>query len=240
MIAAPFLTAEWRWLVMANWVVDPGILAGYVPAGTAIDAWNGRVYASLVAFRFLDTRVMGAPIPFHRDFDEINLRFYVRRDGEDGPRRGVVFIKEIVPKRAIAWVARVAYNENYVALPTRRRVDMAGPVREVGYGWRFEGRWHGLAAEPIGDAEPLTPDSEVEFITEHYWGYARQRDGGTKEYRVEHPSWRVWRTASSAVDFDAGALYGAAFADLSGRTPDSVFIAEGSAVAVHGGRRIPG
>ena len=117
-----FLTAEWRDLVMLNYEIDPGILAGLVPAGTELDLWQGRALVSVVGFHFRRTRVMGVAIPGHSNFEEVNLRFYVRREGPEGWRRGVVFVKEIVPRFAIAWVARALYNENYVALPMRHAI----------------------------------------------------------------------------------------------------------------------
>ncbi|HTO08358.1 MAG TPA: DUF2071 domain-containing protein, partial [Myxococcota bacterium] len=117
-----FLTAEWRDLAMLNYEIDPAVLEPRVPAGTELDAWSGRTFVSVVGFRFLRTRVLGVPVPYHVDFDEVNLRFYVRRKSGADWRRGVVFVKEIVPRRAIALVARVAYAENYVAHPMRHSI----------------------------------------------------------------------------------------------------------------------
>ncbi len=78
---APFLTAEWRHLAMLNYEIDPVILRPFVPSGTELDSWNGKTYVSIVGFLFLKTRVRGLAIPFHQNFEEINLRFYVRRLG---------------------------------------------------------------------------------------------------------------------------------------------------------------
>ncbi len=232
-----FLTAEWRWLLMLNYEVDPALLAPLVPAGTELDAWGGKTVVSMVGFRFLKTRVLGMPIPLHRDFDEVNLRFYVRRDHPDGPRRGVVFVKELVPRFAIAWVARNVYNERYQALPMRHDVEMPGG--HATYEWRVGDRWNRMTASAAGDAVTPAPGDEAEFITEHYWGYAAQRDGSTKEYRVEHPQWRVWPATGAALDVSAVELYGAGFdAALSG-TPSSAFIAEGSEVTVRKGVALP-
>jgi uncharacterized protein YqjF (DUF2071 family) len=237
--ARPFLTAQWRWLAMLNYAVDPAVLRPLVPAGTELDTWGGVTYASVVGFMFLDTRVLGVPIPFHRDFEELNLRFYVRRRGPEGWRRGVVFVKEIVPRLAIATVARVVYNENYVALPMRHRLDVSVQAGgTVEYGWRHGGRWCALRAAVRGPAGPLLEGSEEEFITEHYWGYARQRDGGTVEYQVEHPRWSVWRAESSTLDCDVAALYGPAFAESLTAAPRSALVADGSAIVVRQGRRI--
>jgi uncharacterized protein YqjF (DUF2071 family) len=237
-----FLAAEWRFLVMANYAVDPAALRPLVPRGTELDEWGGVTYASLVGFLFRRTRVLGVSIPFHRDFEELNLRFYVRRRGPEGWRRAVVFVKEIVPRFAIAAVARVVYNERYVAMPMRHRIDAEGdglrPGGAVEYGWRHRGRWSSLRATTSGDARPLVPGSEEEFITEHYWGYAAQRGGGTVEYRVEHPAWRVWKVADCTVDCDARTLYGAAFAEALSAPPRSAFVADGSLVIVRRGSRI--
>jgi uncharacterized protein YqjF (DUF2071 family) len=244
-VAAPpraFLTAEWRFLVMLSWAVDPAILRPLVPRGTELDEWNGATYASIVGFLFLRTRVLGIPIPFHRDFEELNLRFYVRRRAPEGWRRGVVFVKEVVPRFAIATVARVAYNERYVAMPMRHRVDRDGPALRPGgaveYGWRLRGRWQTVGARTAGEPTPLTEGSEAEFITEHYWGYAAQRDGGTVEYQVEHPAWRVWTAAESTFHCDARRMYGDPFAGALAAPPRSAFVAEGSPVTVRRGVRI--
>jgi hypothetical protein len=228
-----FLTAEWRQLAMLNYEVDPGCLAALVPRGTELDSWNGRSYVSMVGFLFLDTRVLGIPIPFHRNFEEVNLRFYVRRKAEDGWRRGVVFVKEIVPRAAIAFLARTLYNEKYVALPMSHRID--GGVR---YQWTFEGRAQHLSVTPAAAPQPLVPGTEEEFITEHYWGYSAQRDGGTHEYRVEHPPWRVAAASHAELECDGGRLYGEAFAHALGGKPRSAFLAEGSAISVSGGVRL--
>jgi uncharacterized protein YqjF (DUF2071 family) len=197
---------------MVNYEVDPALLAPLVPRGTELDPWNGRTFVSVVGFRFLDTRVLGVAIPGHRDFEELNLRFYVRRKSEDGWRRGVVFVKEIVPRRAIAWVARVLYNENYVAAAMRhevRREPNGGPsVRSAAYEWFHANRWNRVSVECPGAPYVPADDSEETFITEHYWGYARQRNGGTVEYQVEHPRWDVLRGSSASFDCDVAPLYG--------------------------------
>jgi uncharacterized protein YqjF (DUF2071 family) len=227
---------------MLNFRVDPSLLEPLVPRGTTLDDWRGATYVSLVGFLFRDTRVLGVPIPLHRAFEEVNLRFYVRREHEGEVRRAVTFIKEIVPRRAIAAVARAAYNEPYVAMPMRHSIaalaDVDAAPSTVRYEWRLPSGWCALAVEASGRAEPLVLGSEAEFITEHYWGYTRQRDGGTVEYRVAHPRWRTWTVTSASVTGELTALYGAAFGDVLSRDPDSAFLAEGSAIAVQFPRRL--
>jgi uncharacterized protein YqjF (DUF2071 family) len=241
----PFLSAEWRHLAMLNYLVEPAVLAPFVPAGTELDAWQGRTFVSVVGFLFLDTRVLGAAIPWHRDFEEVNLRFYVRRHAPDGLRRGVVFIKEIVPRWAIAATARLLYGEKYEFLPMRHSVPVEGAARpsHAEYLWRQslwprKGAWNRLRLVPSGEAAEAGPGSEEEFITEHYWGYSRLRGGGTVEYRVEHPRWRVWQAESARLECDATDLYGPQFAPALAGSPSSAFLADGSPVTVFRGERI--
>lgn len=227
---------------MLNYLVDPAILLPLVPKGTELDTWHGRTYVSMVGFLFLDTKVMGLPIPFHRDFEEVNLRFYVRRVVDGEVRRGVVFIKEIVPRWAIATAARLFYNENYVAMPMRNRLQMAGDMvainSSVEYGWKLLGNWNSITVQTSGQPQPIADGSEEEFITEHYWGYARQRDGGTVEYQVEHPRWMARQCATSQLICDTEKLYGAPFAKALSDPPLSAFMAEGSDIIVRKGVRI--
>ena len=234
-----FLIAEWRYLAMINYEIDPGVLLHFVPRGAELDAWDNHTFVSVVGFLFLNTRVLGLPIPFHRNFEEINLRFYVRRRGPEGWRRGVVFVKEIVPRWAIATVARVVYNENYVARRMSHRIDLKdGTIARNGsveYSWREGEKMSRIRVRTVGKAQPLAAGSEEEFITEHYWGYAAQRDGGCVEYRVEHPPWRVWQVSTAELCCDAAALYGPRFAESLASRPSSAFVAEGSAVTVHAG-----
>jgi uncharacterized protein YqjF (DUF2071 family) len=223
-----FLTADWRWLAMLNYEVPPETLLPFVPAGTELDSFKGITYASMVGFLFLDTRVLGLAIPFHRDFEEVNLRFYVRKQAPEGWRRGVVFIKEIVPRRGIAVIARTVYGENYVRLPMRHHRDQVG----ISYEWLIGGRWNALRVRTCGEPALPAAGSAEQFITEHYWGYTAQRRGTAKEYRVEHVPWRVRQVDEATLTCDAEYLYGAAFAEALSGPPRSAFLAEGSPITV--------
>jgi uncharacterized protein len=234
-----FLTAQWRDLLMLNYAVNPGLLHRFVPRGTEPDCWNGTFFISLVGFRFINTRLAGLAVPFHCNFEEVNLRFYVRRREGEEWRRGVVFIREIVPRQAIAYLARTLYNEKYVALPMAHRIERRDGRLHVEYRWTHHGRRNQLSAAAEG--EPCLPgeNSEARFITEHYWGYSAQPDGGCLEYRVEHPSWAVWSADGAHFDGETAELYGADFAEVLRREPASAFLAAGSEVTVYRGRRIP-
>lgn len=233
-----FLTADWRRLAMLNYEIDPAALEPHTPAGVALDTWNGKHYISVVGLMFLNTRLYGVPVPFHRDFAEVNLRFYVRRRIGDETRRGVAFIKEIVPKHAIALVARAVYNENYAAMPMSHSVAREGAAYTVGYRWGKPPEDSGIQVSVVGEPALLRDNTEEEFIAEHYWGYAAQRDGGTLEYEVEHPRWRIWRAENAALRCDVERLYGGEFASAISGPPASAFLAEGSPVIVRRGVRI--
>lgn len=236
---SPFLTAQWRNLVMRNYEVDPELLQPWVPAGTELDFWNGRTFVSLVGFQFLQTRLLGWKIPFHTRFDEVNLRFYVRSRVGNQWKRGVVFLKEIAPRRAVVWVARRVYNEKYVRLPMRSTLDLPSPENgqcgQAGYSWKWAGRWNRVSACFSGQPSSPEAGSEAEFITEHYWGYSAQRDGSTLEYRVDHPPWRIWPAERSWFEGDVATLYGADFGRVLQDSPSSAFVADGSNVAVFPG-----
>jgi uncharacterized protein YqjF (DUF2071 family) len=231
-----FLTAEWRHLAMLNYAVDADLLRPLVPRGTELDFFGGRAYISLVAFRFLNTKVLGLPIPGHRDFDEANLRFYVRRSTGNQVRRGVVFIREIVPRHAIAAVARWAYNEQYVALPMWHDI---GPSR-VTYGWESRDSRCEVDLEAAESGSHTAEGSEQEFICEHYWGYTAQRDGSSIEYEVAHERWLVREAVSARFEGEPSSLYGPEFARVLRGRPDSAFLAEGSAIQVGHGVGIAG
>jgi len=216
---------------MLNYVVDPRIIAPLVPPGTEVDFENGETFLSVVGFLFLDTRLLGLPVPLHRDFEEVNLRFYVRRKSADTWRRGVVFVRELVPRQAIALVARTFYGENYVALPMKHQIDHVDLKLSVEYSWRRGRKWESLKIMASGEPQTIPAGSHAEFITEHYWGYTSVR-GGCSEYRVEHPRWKAWHAESFEFKADVAMLYGEQFAESLSVVPCSAFIADGSPIQV--------
>lgn len=240
-MSRPFLTARWEDLVILNFDCPEELLTPLVPGGTELDPWEGSHIVSLVGFRFVDTRLRGLAIPGHRTFEEVNLRFYVRAYGRDGDlRRGVVFIRELVPRRAIALVARIVYNEPYLAVPMEHYILKGldgGGVTD--YKWTHRREQYHLFAQFEGPPSDLVPGSEGEFITEHFWGYTAQRDGSTLEYRVDHPPWRIWTPSTFHYRPPPGpTLYGPAFSEVLAQTARSAFVAEGSEVAVYPGQEL--
>lgn len=229
-----FLTAKWLDLVMVNYAVEPRLLQEFVPGGTELDLFDGNCYVSLVAFKFFDTRVLNFKIPFHIDFLEVNLRFYVKREAENETRRGVVFIKEIVPRFAISLVARTFYGEPYETW--KMRLDES--ENALCYSWRKKGRTNRVSAEKGANTGVPAANSHGEFIIEHYWGYTRRGAARTDEYKVEHPKWNLFEAKNAEIDVDFGFTYGEKFGFLAKEKPQSVLLAEGSEIAVYKGAKL--
>lgn len=233
-----FLDAQWRKLVMINYAVDPQLLKPYIPFETELDLWNDTCYVSLIGFMFVDTKMMRLRIPFHVNFEEINLRFYVKYKETEEYKRGVVFIKEIVPRPSLTLVANLLYNENYETLKTRHSWIEGDDDLTVEYGWKKKGQWHTI--KTVTDKIPvdIKPDSEEEFITEHFWGYTKITDSVTSEYEVAHPRWQIYPVRDYEVNVDFQTTYGSDFAFLQDAKPVSVYLAEGSNIIVKQGRKI--
>src|ERR1700685_4702569 len=135
-----FLSAEWRDLVMLNYEVDAEILRRYLPVGVELDTFAGRTFVSLVGFQFLRTKLGGfLAVPFHSNFDEVNLRFYVRRREGSEVRRGVVFVRELVPRIAIAGLARMMYGEKYDSCPMAHSIERYAAGTSAEYRWEWRG-----------------------------------------------------------------------------------------------------
>jgi uncharacterized protein len=233
-IRRPFLTARWSNLAIVTWEIPPALLQPHLPAGLELDRRGGAAFASLVAFDFLDTRVWGVPWPGARDFPEINLRFYVRH----GARRGVVFIREHVPRPLVAWAARAIYNEPYLVAPIESTVAGDGPAISTMRRLRWQGRTHALEVTGSKPAFRPTEASDEHFFKEHQWDFGRDRRGRTLAYEVRHPLWDVYPVRASSVDLDWAQVYGASWSFLSGEKPASVVLAAGSAVSVYPRRRL--
>ncbi|MEO5976796.1 MAG: DUF2071 domain-containing protein [Chryseolinea sp.] len=232
-----FLKAEWQKLVMANYIAEPGLLLPYLPYRTEFDLWNDSCYVSLIGFMFVNTRLKGIKVPFHTNFEEVNLRFYVRYKDNGIWKRGVVFIKEIVPRPALTVIARTFYNEPYVTRPMKHNWQNSEDELEVEYSWKSR-RWNKIKILAENKKTEIAPGSEAEFITEHYWGYTKIKENLTKQYGVEHPRWNLHPTINYEIDVDFSDVYGSEFNYLSHIQPTSVFLADGSSIEVKTGSDI--
>jgi uncharacterized protein len=230
-MAVSFLSARWSNLILLTYAVPPELLQHRLPDELELDARDGRAFVSLVAFDFLDTRVLGVAWPGYRNFPEVNLRFYVHR--RDSGERGVMFIREFVPQRLVAWVARRIYNEPYQAAPMRSRVEMHGGTIVIEHEFTAGGRVNSIRA--IGELATSCPadTSDEHFFKEHRWGFGRARRGGRCIiYEVIHPTWECHAVREWKLDLEWGSVYGQEWAILQDAKPCSVVIAKGSRVSV--------
>ena len=229
-----FLKAEWRKLIMINYEVDPEVLKPYVPFGTELDFFENKCYVGLVGFMFMNTKLLGVRVPFHVNFEEVNLRFYVKREN----KRGVVFIKEIVPKPALTFVANTVYKENYVTLPMSHDWSESTDEIEVDYKWYLNSKQNFVKVRVNKTPIKIEENSIAEFIAEHYWGYSKAGDQKTTEYEVKHPKWKHYEVNDCKLDVDFVSNYGAEFNSLNNKKPSSVMLLEGSEVSVENKRII--
>jgi len=234
-----FLKAEWKNLIMLNYEVDPAVLKPYLPAGTELDLWQGKALVSMVGFMFNNTKVLGIKWPFHVNFEEVNLRFYVRYFDGTIWKRGAVFISEIVPKYMIATIANALYKEHYSRMPMRHSVSPVGnDSTNFLYEWKLNGVWNKLGATVSNHLAPIQPGSAEEFIFEHYWGYNSWSSTLTMEYQVEHISWQISEVKDYIFEADVAALYGKEFVPCLTVKPFSAFFAVGSEIKVRMGDKI--
>lgn len=233
-----FLSARWENLIMANYSVHPDVLNPYLPKGVELDFYNDKVYVSLVGFMFNQTSLFKIPIPFLGTFEEINLRFYVKRTVEISEKRGVVFINETVPYKPVAWLANKLYKEHYISIPTKNSIEIGKSGKKIRYEWKINKAWNHLAVHTAPENEKMIIGGIEEFIFEHYYGYTKINDLVTQEYKVNHPRWLVNKVIDYSVDCDFTAMYGSDFSFLNNQQPDSVIIAKGSPVSVNWKRTI--
>jgi uncharacterized protein len=232
------LAGHVRFAVFTTYEVDRRVLEPLVPAGTELDPWQGRTFISLVAFEMTDSRLCGVPLPFARAYDQINLRFYVRRPLADGSRRpGVVFLRELVPVPALVVGARLLYRERYERQPVSARVrppDPAGgrPGRAI-YRWRRHDQLHRLAVDFAAPLELPAEGTLERFLAERHWSYAAPADGHTREVRFDHPPWRVWQARAARLAPSTAASFGERFERALASEPASAFVAEGSRMRLH-------
>ncbi|MEQ9219310.1 MAG: DUF2071 domain-containing protein [Cyclobacteriaceae bacterium] len=233
-----FLTAEWRKLAIANYEIKPSVLRKYLPNKTELDLYEGKCFVSLVGFMFKNTKLMGIPVPFHRHFEEVNLRFYVRYFDTGEWKRGVVFIKEIVPKPALTFVANQIYKEHYETMKMSHLWEQNPDHLLVEYSWKQKKRVNRFRIKTGLNPVVIPINSETEFITEHYWGYTKVEEKRTFEYEVVHPRWQAYEVLDYEIDVDFEGVYGSDFKMLMNQTPNSVMLAEGSEIAVRSKRRM--
>lgn len=231
----PFLTARWTNLAIVTYPAPPALLEERVPPGLELETRAGDAFVSLVAFDFRDTRVWGVPWPGYRNFAELNLRYYVRR----GEKRGVVFVREFVRPRLVAWLARVLYNEPYAVAALETQVRDTPERLTMELRLTYAGSVHAVAVTGRKPGAVPGHTSDEHFFKEHRWGFGVNRRGRTIRYEVDHPLWQVYPVESHRVEMDWAAVYGPEWGVMAGRRPCSVMLASGSTVALYRGACLP-
>ncbi len=226
-----FLTAEWRKLAIINYEINPEILKPYLPKGIELDFYKGKCLVSLVGFMFLNTKLLGISVPFHKNFEEVNLRFYVKKLENGIWKRGVVFIKEIVPKKALSLVANTFYNENYCTLSMTHSIIESDNELSVSYSWQTS-KLNTITLKAENIQGEMVEGSDFEFITEHYFGFTKTNNQ-TSEYEVKHPKWNFYEVKNFEIQVDFKENYGTDFTFLNNAKLISVMLAEGSEIEVH-------
>lgn len=217
---------------MANYAVNPKLLEPFLPKGVELDHFNDNSFVSLVGFMFKNTSIFNIPIPFLGTFEEINLRFYVKRKEGNNYKRGVVFINETVPYKPVAFIANKLYKEHYIAIPTKNEIIISDTTKKIQYQWKAKNTWDHLSVNTLISSKSMLAESIEEFIFEHYYGYTKINDQLTQEYKVNHPRWLINEVIDYSIDCDFKAMYGNGFDFLKNETPHSVIVAEGSEVTV--------
>ena len=227
-----FLKANWEHIIMANYEINPEILIPFLPKGVSLDLFEGKAYVSLVGFMFKNTKIFHLPIPWLGTFEEINLRFYVKRQEGNHIKRGVVFINETIPYKLVAWMANKLYKEHYTVVPTKHAFSKMGQNQQLKFEWLLNKKWNSILVETETQAQAMEPDSFEEFIYEHYYGYTKVSEDLTEEYRLQHPSWDVYKVNNYNINCHFSEMYGDVFSELDDTQPTAVFVAKGSSVKV--------
>lgn len=229
---ATFLKANWENIIMANYAVAPEVLQPFLPRGVELDLYKGKAYVSLVGFMFNDTKIFKIPIPYFGSFEEINLRFYVKRKEGEIEKRAVVFINETIPYRVVAWIANKLYKEHYTTIPTKHTIKIKDENKQIEYYWKINKVWNSIVVNATTENNEMQKGSFEEYIFEHYFGYTKIDEANTEEYSISHPSWKINTIKDYKINCNFGAMYGNPFENLTNTKPDSIFIAEGSSVSV--------
>ena len=224
-----FLIANWNYLLLANYAVPKNVLMPFLPKDCELALWENQAFVSIVGFQFNNTKVFKIKWPCFTNFIEINLRFYLQYKGQ----RAVCFIKEYVPSYIIAGIARTVYNEPYERKNITTYCEKINEKLRLAY--KIHVKDHPFTISTTVDDMPYIPskNSEEYFFKEHSLGVGRTRNGKTLIYNVYHPEWKVFPIRSSFIEIDWGFFFGSVFAFLENKKPDSIFLAEGSAVTVY-------
>jgi uncharacterized protein len=232
-----YLSAEWRKILLINYVVDPEILLPYLPPRTEFDLYEGKCLVSLAGFVFQNLKFLEIPIPYHQKFEEFNLRFYVVYKQNGQILRGVVFIREYVPKRFFKVLANAFAHEKYECYSMKHSIEEQDDLM-VSYSFKVKENWNSVSAAAKTNPIIIEPGSLEDFIAEHYYGYNKWTSKVTLEYQLGHPRWSFYPLKSFSVDCRFEDYYPQEFLPFLYREAHSAQLIEGSAVRLYPGRFI--
>lgn len=229
-----FLKARWEKLLNITYAVEPQLLEAHLPKGLELDRIDGNAFVSLVAFEFNQVKLKGLPIPFHQNFPEINLRFYVNFNG----KRGVVFIREFVPRYCVALVANRIYNEPYHSIQMVHSSATENGNLYCQHQFQYRGRTFSIATQSSTQTFLPAESSMEHYFKEHDLGFGVDHSGNSLAYRVDHPIWEIYRDVQVRMDVDFGVLYGEKWNFLKDQKPLNTLLAKGSEVKVFSKMRL--
>lgn len=225
------LTAEWTNLLVATFETDKNLLQKFLPAKTELSDWNGKHFMSIVGFMFSKPRLLNITSPFYRKFEEVNLRFYVRRKEKNKWKNGVVFIKEIAPSPLVGLVAKWLYHESFISLPMKHNLNITDAERNIEYRWKIGHSWNYIKIQ-ASLSHSLSPHTIEAFIADRHWAYTKAGDHRTFEFEIEHSPWNIFPSHSFEMNLDAAKIYGSEFAEYFHQKPLTVFLMDGSQTKV--------
>lgn len=202
--------ARWRWsqqwrdVLFLHWPAPPQWLSDQLPAGLAVDTFQGEAWVSLVGFRLQQVRLRGWPaLPFCSQMLELNFRTYVRHRGEPA----IHFLAMHADHRLLVAAARCLTPLPY----SLAQLAYAGPDTACSFFCRpHYSRTPLLAAQfSLGDGRrQAIPGTLDDWLTERYVAYVAGRDGDLLRMPVSHESWRLREIALRHCELDLQPLHG--------------------------------
>jgi uncharacterized protein YqjF (DUF2071 family) len=203
----------WSDLLFAHWSITPDMLRPYLPAGLALDTFEGQAWLGVVPFRMSGIRPRVLPeVPLLSRTDEINLRTYARA----GDKAGVYFFSLDAGSPLAVVVARqffhlpyfnarfsIRYDGDTVDYASRRR-HRGAPLGEFAASYR-----------PTGPRFEAEPGSLERWLTERYCLYSNDRGGRLYRGDIHH---RIWQLQPAAADIRRNTLargFGLSVPDVS-------------------------
>lgn len=208
---------EWNNAVFLHWEVELEELNKFVPSELEIDLFGGKAWVSLVAFTMEKIRPKNLPsFPPVSDFDEINIRTYVKSNG----KTGVYFLS--------------------IEGGTSLSCKVAKRISELPYRYSKMNRQKGLYESTNSEFEDrLTLEYQIgnskenkteldKWLTERY-ALFQDTDQAINEFEIHHLEWPI-----NEIDIKRIELKYLRFKGLITNTPDLSHYSQGVKVIAWG------